>query len=442
MNVMFDTALDAAVAMVQGWYTAGRLQLRAGRFDGIFVRDALGRVALLLGDDSAVGDIALLPALREELRGMLGSHAFPSDAVVMIPGDHPAPDSVLDNPLAIRLSHEPARLGLLDRLQTNQDWLRPPERTSPPLPLGVAYSIKGGVGRSTAFAIWALALARKGFRVLVIDLDLEAPGIGPLLLRDQLPPFGVVDWLVESLVDNASAELLSSMAARAPAAMSADVPGDLRVIPAWGRETTDYVNKLGRAYMPHGMGVAAQGFADSLNALVDAIAAEDDPPHVILLDARAGLHDIGAAAITQLGAQVFIFGRDERQSWLAYKQLFAHLRLSPQVGTDDEDTDLRLRLKMVAAMMDDLGLSSRTQWLNASYDAWLGLYDADGGAYSFDQSNEEAPHYPLAIMFNQAVKHFDFTADGGGEWPLIYPAFDAFVATATDLLLAEKEQTT
>ena len=39
------------------------------------------------------------------------------------------------------------------------------------------YSYKGGVGRSMALANVADILARRGLRVLMIDFDLEAPGL-------------------------------------------------------------------------------------------------------------------------------------------------------------------------------------------------------------------------------------------------------------------------
>ena len=39
------------------------------------------------------------------------------------------------------------------------------------------YSYKGGVGRSMAMANVADILARRGLRVLMIDFDLEAPGL-------------------------------------------------------------------------------------------------------------------------------------------------------------------------------------------------------------------------------------------------------------------------
>jgi MinD-like ATPase involved in chromosome partitioning or flagellar assembly len=53
-------------------------------------------------------------------------------------------------------------------------------------PLWVSfYSYKGGVGRSMALANLATLLARKGRRVLMIDFDLEAPGL------DSFHEFGV-----------------------------------------------------------------------------------------------------------------------------------------------------------------------------------------------------------------------------------------------------------
>lgn len=46
------------------------------------------------------------------------------------------------------------------------------------------YSLRGGVGRSTALAYTAQILARRGHTVLCIDLDLEAPGLAALFDRE------------------------------------------------------------------------------------------------------------------------------------------------------------------------------------------------------------------------------------------------------------------
>lgn len=76
----------------------------------------------------------------------------------------------------------------------------------------------------------------------------------------------------------------------------------------------------------------------------------NDKPAADLLDARAGMHDIGAAAVTRLGAHAFLFARDDPQTWTAYEHLFEHLRWSPAVEHGMPDFDLRWRLSMVGAL--------------------------------------------------------------------------------------------
>ncbi len=438
-TIRFDDALNHAKELVTNWLADKRLRKTDSNQTGVIVRDALGRCALLLAAEE-LAEADTIPAMREELRQAFGPHAFPGDAVLILPKEHPAPDSILSDPLA-RPAFRDLGVKLLDRLQTNQDWLRPPLRIVPRLPLGVAFSIKGGVGRSTAFAMLALKMARDGKRVVVIDLDLEAPGIGPLLLGEAFPAYGLVDWLAESLVETTDANLLSDMLMRAPAAIENNWPGDLRVIPAWGDNTKDYIAKLGRAYMPtYGKNGRPCRFADRLDGLIQFLAKQTNPPEVVLLDARAGLHDIGAAAITQLGAQVFMFARDEPPNWQAYKKLFKHLQDSPQIATLDENQDLRLRLKLCAAMMENLG-DALEKWRENAYDACLEMYDKEDNApYSFDLNAEEAPHYALPVVFSAQIRgRKSFGAEIETEWPVLFPAFEYFARGAESLIFAYRE---
>ncbi len=64
------------------------------------------------------------------------------------------------------------------------------------------YSYKGGVGRSMALVNVAALLAKWGKRVLIVDWDLEAPGIEKYLAawirRYPEPPRGIID-LMEGL---------------------------------------------------------------------------------------------------------------------------------------------------------------------------------------------------------------------------------------------------
>lgn len=65
------------------------------------------------------------------------------------------------------------------------------------------YSFKGGVGRTMALANVAVDLARRGKRVLVVDFDLEAPGLDTFdLPRPTGPTPGVVDFVQHYLQSN------------------------------------------------------------------------------------------------------------------------------------------------------------------------------------------------------------------------------------------------
>lgn len=441
MPVSSDKAIENVKKRINQWVHEDKLRpTRDGKI-GTLVRDALGRCALLLASDDVVTDKSLIDGMRGELLQDLGPHAFPAAVVLMPPSEHPAAEVILNDSSARKLQDG---LLLVDRLQTNQDWLRIPLRSVPQVPLGVGFSIKGGVGRSTALAVLALALARDGKRVWVIDLDLEAPGIGSLLLGESpdFPSLGLIDWLTEALLGNENAIPVDDIAARAPVAISAPIAGDIRVIPAWGKETRDYVAKLGRVYMPH---LATNGqyrrFADSLDSLIGTILERDEPPDVILLDSRAGLHDIGAAAVTQLGADVFLFGRDEQQSWTAYRQLFDHLKSSPQIGVRDEDKDLRLRLKMCASTVKDTG-SSLGRWIDRAYETWGGLYDVgEDDPYAFSRDAIDAPHYPFKISSYDPVQTWDFTLHEKFDerWSEIEPAFKDFIEGVKERLFAQDE---
>ena len=62
------------------------------------------------------------------------------------------------------------------------------------------YSFKGGVGRTMALANVAVHLARRGRRVLLVDFDLEAPGLDIFpALRPEEALRGLVDYVAEYL---------------------------------------------------------------------------------------------------------------------------------------------------------------------------------------------------------------------------------------------------
>src|SRR5579884_832002 len=66
-------------------------------------------------------------------------------------------------------------------------------------PIITFYSYKGGVGRTMALANIAILLARRGIRVLMVDWDLEAPGLHKYFsqFNTEQSNGGLLDLLIE-----------------------------------------------------------------------------------------------------------------------------------------------------------------------------------------------------------------------------------------------------
>lgn len=234
---------------------------------------------------------------------------------------------------------------VIDRLVTESDWatIAPPATGAPRI---VFFSIKGGVGRSTALAATAWALARGGKRILALDLDLEAPGISAGLLPDERRPrYGMTDWLVEDLVDNDD-EVMKDVVATSPLSLSSY--GDIYVVPAYGSDPGEYIAKLGRVWMPKITSDGQrEGWSQRLRRFLDTLE-QRLRPDVILVDARAGIDEIASACVTDLGATlVLLFAINSTQTWAGYQILFRHWRRTAVAG------QIRERLQLVGAMVPE-----------------------------------------------------------------------------------------
>ena len=173
----------------------------------------------------------------------------------------------------------------VDRLVTGGNWwtVRAPDNAQGANRFAL-YSVKGGVGRTTTAAVLAWHLARNGERVLVVDLDLESPGLSSAMLDAQgMPAFGITDWFVEDLVgqgDSVLGEMTSSPA------WALDLEGDVHVAPAHGREPGEYLAKLGRVYMD-----TPEAWATRLERLTRSLEQRCDPTVPTHLTAIPGTLD-------------------------------------------------------------------------------------------------------------------------------------------------------
>ena len=362
-------------------------------------RDLNGRVRLIVAEQWAEDHQARssLNAIAQAMFEQLGAHAFPANQAILFEADI---ESIKRGGFTAPLA-DMNSVWVIDRLATEGNW-----STISPIGTGVPrivfFSIKGGVGRSTAMATTAWSLAQSGKRVLVLDLDLESPGLSSSLLPgERRPTYGITDWLVEDLVNNGDAVLPDMIAT---STLSHD--GDIYVVPAHGANPGEYISKLGRAWMPK---VAIDGRRESwsqrLQRLLDTLE-ERLKPNVILIDSRAGIDEIASACVTDLGAAlVLLFAIEGEQTWSGYRILFQHWRTTGVVR------QIRDRLQLVGAVIPELGGAEYFSAIRES--AWTlfseELYDevapgeiARGDIWSFDDSEEGAPHSPWPIRWHRS----------------------------------------
>ena len=378
-------------------------------------RDLNGRVRLVV-PDAAEGDVhkrSLIAGLAAELSARLALHAYPAGSTVLY-------EASLEQACQGASTYALGGLDkvwVVDRLATGANWAHIEPETQGP-PRIVFFSIKGGVGRSTALAATAWSLAQSGQRVLVLDLDLESPGLSSALLpSDRQPLYGITDWLIEDLVDNGDA-VVDSMVATSN--ISHD--GEIHVVPAHGADHGEYIAKLGRVWMPK---LQADGmremWSSRLSRLLQTLEARVQPD-VMLIDSRSGIDEIASACITDMGANlILLFALEGEQTWNGYRMLFEQWQRAHVAEK------IRERLKIVGAIAPELDRVTYLEGLRESaYGIFVDtLYDeiapakseAIGPAshgngkwrvddlvegWSFDEADEGAPHYPWAVNWHRS----------------------------------------
>jgi hypothetical protein len=148
-------------------------------------------------------------------------------------------------------------------------------------------------------------------------------------------------------------------------------------------------------------GWRTEAWSSRLNRLVNRLE-EMIRPDVILIDSRAGIDEVAAACVTDLGAHtVLLFAIQGQQTWTGYQALFAHWQQRGVI------TEIRNRLQLVAGLVPDD--ERRLEYLGAlradAYALFEDTYDQVGAGeisdWSFEEDDDNAPHTPLPIRWNR-----------------------------------------
>ncbi|MGW4046470.1 KGGVGR-motif variant AAA ATPase [Streptomyces sp. NPDC004721] len=444
----------------EAWQIAFDHAARAaeGGRDVVLARDLLGRVSLLIDDrdDRMTPDAAELTALREEFAA--ATHPFTGIDPVQVASVLFAPELFFDVPELTEVTPRTdgaGRVAVLERTVVGTDWLQDtaPNGVDAEETVGTRqdrrvalYGFKGGVGRSTATTVLARHLADRGRCVLVVDLDLESPGVSNLLADPAgMPRHGIVDHLVESAVGNADGLELVTRTSVLPYSGN----GEVWLAPAGGLplegKPYDYLAKLNRIYSdlpPSEPGGAPRPFAvrleDAIAACEDQVAELSRKPDIVLLDSRAGIHDIAAVVLTRLSGLALLFAVDNPSTWEGYRMLLSEWQRRP-----DRARELRERIRIVAAMFHSAGdigrLSTLRKHAHEMFTETLyNLPDDGNDAEPFlapDWQEDDRPYAPIPILFGNDLVGLDpLRSRAWPELPFVEAAYRTFVNSVERLL--------
>jgi len=280
------------------------------------------------------------------------------------------------------------------------------------------YSFKGGVGRSMALLNCAYVLAGIGRRVLMVDMDLEAPGLSYLIERQEKqrqqpsgseesgPIFrqGLVeliaacadspgDWPLARRADAGRIEEYLTDLAVPETVIRAKAPGRLSVLPA-GRIDADYESRL--AAIPwHEEPLRTQ--RDNLfRHLRNQILAADLFDYV-LVDARTGFSDEGYLAARIMADHLIVLCGMNQQNVLGTCQFLRQVQTWPQPESGDA-RKVVLVLSPVPEWEEDAKKERRAEIRQ--------LFLEQLGAET--PFSHELPYHPRVAMWEEAIV---------GQWP-------------------------
>lgn len=256
------------------------------------------------------------------------------------------------------------------------------------------YSYKGGLGRTTTLMLTALQLVRRGKKVVIVDFDLEAPGVATLLKpenNEYYPKYGTIDFLIESanyLGSDVKIDIDEYIYSVTSKKLTGLAGGELFVMQATNTNNTnceEYFEKISRVDF-------ATPQYDKENNPVEALLKSLDKryaPDFILIDSRAGIHDIGGITLTKYtdeavcifyGNEQNIFGMNFVLPIIVKEKIPFYLINSPvPVSEEEAEEEKNIYIQNSLRILEEYN-----------------YYDGDIP----DLLDESSEHYPLDIKYN------------------------------------------
>lgn len=214
------------------------------------------------------------------------------------------------------------------------------------------YSFKGGTGRTMALANVAVELAMRGRRVLLVDFDLEAPGLDtyPFGRAETRTP-GIVDFVKDYLVSGEAPDVQSYVY---ETAVGANNQARLWIMPA-GAQDEQYDTRL-RSIDWQRLYEQQSGFL-----LFEDLKAQWEKgfhPDYVLVDSRTGLTDTGGICTRQLPDAVVVLFFPNEQNRRGLKGVVDEIR-QEHLGPLKKKIQLHFVMANVPDLDDEQEILSR-----------------------------------------------------------------------------------
>jgi cellulose biosynthesis protein BcsQ len=244
------------------------------------------------------------------------------------------------------------------------------------------YSFKGGVGRTMSLVNSACELASRGKKVLIVDFDLEAPGI------TSFPAFsvsgeceGIVDFVTKYTEVGISPDITQYVHKATPAGIET---GEIWVLPS-GSRALSYENKFSQINWRE-LYEVSNGYL-----LIEDLWAQLKEKYnfdYVLVDSRTGYTDVGGICTRQVPDAVAICFFPNDQNLHGLKTIVEKIR------SEDRQQSRPIAIYFVASNVPDLDdeddITSRQL---SNFKALL----------NFGDVNATIHHYPSLQMLNQVI---------------------------------------
>ena len=264
-------------------------------------------------------------------------------------------------------------------------------------PVTSFYSFKGGVGRTTATILTALLLARQGKKILLIDFDLEAPGLASVFANQEdnasqlLSVKGFVDFLIDYEANKRDISKLSIddyYFVKNDQILVGSNGGELVIVPAIATDSNSaetYIDKLSKANIKYGFG------KDYIPDLFLKTLEEKVNPDYILIDTRTGINDVGGLVFNRYAQNIFLIFFGNQQNMFGLESILPELK---------ELNKKNVNFYLVNSPVPQNETDAKTEtsyYVERSYEIFSNHFYQDNLPSQFD---ETADHYPINIPFN------------------------------------------